>query len=93
MKPGKTIRLPKGGYHILPMSFSLFPLTLSMQQRLILQYLTPLGEYQEVHSCFTNYYLKKNTKIQKQAFFLPTVIKKMLTASFGGVNCVFFGVT
>jgi len=30
------------------MSFSLSPLTLGMQQRLILQYLTPLGEYQEL---------------------------------------------
>ncbi|XP_066029977.1 DDB1- and CUL4-associated factor 1-like [Pocillopora verrucosa] len=30
------------------MPFSLSPLTLGMQQRLILQYLTPLGEYQEV---------------------------------------------
>ena len=29
-------------------SYSLHPLTPSMQQRLILQYLTPLGEYQEV---------------------------------------------
>lgn len=48
IKPSKALRSPKGGYHILPMSFSLFPLTLSMQQRLILQYLTPLGEYQEV---------------------------------------------
>ena len=48
IKPSKAIRSPKGGYHILPMSFSLFPLTLGMQQRLILQYLTPLGEYQEV---------------------------------------------
>ena len=38
----------KGGYHIVPMSFFLSPLTLGMQQRLILQYLTPLGEYQEV---------------------------------------------
>ena len=48
IKPSKALRSPKGGYHILPMSFSLFPLTLGMQQRLILQYLTPLGEYQEV---------------------------------------------
>ena len=48
IKPSKAIRSPKGGFHILPMSFSLFPLTLGMQQRLILQYLTPLGEYQEV---------------------------------------------
>ena len=29
-------------------SFSLEPLTLGMKQRLILQYLTPMGEYQEV---------------------------------------------
>ena len=36
------------GYHILPMSFSLYPLTLGMQQRLILQYLTPLGKDKEV---------------------------------------------
>ena len=43
-----VICAPKGGYHIVPMSFSLSPLTLGMQQRLILQYLTPLGEYQEV---------------------------------------------
>lgn len=28
------------------------PLTLEMQQRLILQYLTPMGEYQEVGFCF-----------------------------------------
>ena len=45
---GNVICAPKGGYHIVPMSFSLSPLTLGMQQRLILQYLTPLGEYQEV---------------------------------------------
>ena len=43
-----VICAPKGGDHIVPMSFSLSPLTLGMQQRLILQYLTPLGEYQEV---------------------------------------------
>ena len=43
-----VICAPKGGYHIVPMSFSLSPLTLGMQQRLILQFLTPLGEYQEV---------------------------------------------
>lgn len=48
IKPSKAIRSSKGGCHILPMSFSLFPLTLGMQQRLILQYVTPLGEYQEV---------------------------------------------
>ena len=47
-KPSKTTRSSKGGYHILPVSYSLHPLTLGMQQRLILQYLTPLGEYQEV---------------------------------------------
>ena len=40
-----VICAPKGGDHIVPMSFSLSPLTLGMQQRLILQYLTPLGEY------------------------------------------------
>ena len=40
---GNVICAPKGGYHIVPMSFSLSPLTLGMQQRLILQYLTPLG--------------------------------------------------
>ena len=45
---GNVICAPKGGYHIVPMSFFLSPLTLGMQQRLILQYLTPLGEYQEV---------------------------------------------
>ena len=45
---GNVICAPKGGYHIVPMPFSLSPLTLGMQQRLILQYLTPLGEYQEV---------------------------------------------
>lgn len=45
---GNVICAPKGGYHIVPMSFSLSPLTLGMQQRLILQYLTPLGEYQEL---------------------------------------------
>nr|XP_058962721.1 DDB1- and CUL4-associated factor 1-like [Pocillopora verrucosa] len=44
---GNVICAPKGGYHIVPMPFSLSPLTLGMQQRLILQYLTPLGEYQE----------------------------------------------
>ena len=48
MKAGRAIRSSKGSYHILPVSFSLCPLTLGMQQRLILQYLTPLGEYQEV---------------------------------------------
>lgn len=47
-KPSKTTRSSKGGYHILPVSYSLHPLTLGMQQRLILQYLTPLGEYQEL---------------------------------------------
>lgn len=61
VKPSKTGRFPvnamcapKGGYHVIPMSFSLSPLTLGMQQRLILQYLTPLGEYQEAqyHSIF-----------------------------------------
>ena len=45
---GNVICALKGGYHIVPMSFFLSPLTLGMQQRLILQYLTPLGEYQEV---------------------------------------------
>ena len=45
---GNVICAPKGGYHIVPMSFSLSPLTLGMQQRLILRYLTLLGEYQEV---------------------------------------------
>ena len=45
---GNVIFAPKGGYHIVPMSFSLSPLTRGMQQRLILQCLTPLGEYQEV---------------------------------------------
>ncbi|XP_067026012.1 DDB1- and CUL4-associated factor 1-like isoform X1 [Acropora muricata] len=48
IKASKAIRSSKGSYHILPVSFSLFPLTLGMQQRLILQYLTPLGEYQEL---------------------------------------------
>ncbi|XP_074608975.1 DDB1- and CUL4-associated factor 1-like isoform X5 [Acropora palmata] len=47
IKAGRAIRSSKGSYHILPVSFSLCPLTLGMQQRLILQYLTPLGEYQE----------------------------------------------
>ncbi|XP_067023771.1 DDB1- and CUL4-associated factor 1-like [Acropora muricata] len=42
-----NISSSKGSYHILPVSFSLHPLTLSMQQRLILQYLTPLGEDKE----------------------------------------------
>ena len=37
-----VICAPKGVYHIVPMSFSLSPLTLGMQQRLILQYLTPI---------------------------------------------------
>lgn len=45
---GNAICSAKGGYHIVPMSFSLSPLTLGMQQRIILQYLTPLGEYQEL---------------------------------------------
>ena len=45
---GNVICALKRGYHIVPMSFFLSPLTLGMQQRLILQYLTPLGEYQEV---------------------------------------------
>ena len=45
---GNVIFAPKGGYHIVPMSFSLSHLTRGMQQRLILQCLTPLGEYQEV---------------------------------------------
>ena len=45
---GNVTCAPKGGDHIVPMPFSLSPLTLGMQQRLILQYLTPLGEYQEV---------------------------------------------
>ena len=40
---GNVICAPKGGDHIVPMSFFLSPLTLGMQQRLILQYLTPLG--------------------------------------------------
>ena len=48
IKASKAIRSSKGSYHILPVSFSLYPLTLGMQQRLMLQYLTPLGEYQEV---------------------------------------------
>ena len=45
---GNVICALKGGYHLVPMSFFLSPLTLGMQQRLILQYLTPMGEYQEV---------------------------------------------
>ena len=41
---GNVICALKGGDHIVPMSFFLSPpLTLGMQQRLILQYLTPLG--------------------------------------------------
>lgn len=33
-------------------SYSLEPLSLGMKQRLILQYLTPMGEYQEVYKTF-----------------------------------------
>lgn len=33
-------------------NYSLSPLTAAIEQRLILQYLTPLGEYQEVRSSF-----------------------------------------
>lgn len=32
-------------------NYHLYPLTAGIEQRLILQYLTPLGEYQEVISC------------------------------------------
>ena len=49
---GNVICAPKGGYHIVPMSFFLSPLTLGMQQRLILQYLTPLGEYHLIYQFF-----------------------------------------
>ncbi|XP_032243093.2 DDB1- and CUL4-associated factor 1 [Nematostella vectensis] len=41
-------RTSKRSYQCSPVSFSLSPLTLAMQQRLIMQYLTPLGEYQEL---------------------------------------------
>ncbi|XP_015778205.1 PREDICTED: protein VPRBP-like isoform X2 [Acropora digitifera] len=47
IKASKAICSSKGSYHILPVSFSLYPLTLGMQQRLILQYLTPLGDDKE----------------------------------------------
>ncbi|XP_015776035.1 PREDICTED: protein VPRBP-like isoform X3 [Acropora digitifera] len=51
----KGISSSKGSYHILPVSFSLYPLTLGMQQRLILQYLTPLGEDEELlHAMYEN---------------------------------------
>ena len=49
---GNVICALKGGYHIVPMSFFLSPLTLGMQQRLILQYLTPLGEYHLIYQFF-----------------------------------------
>lgn len=35
-------------------NYHLYPLTPEMEQRLILQYLTPLGEYQEVSVCYIN---------------------------------------
>ena len=70
IKPSKAIRSPKGGFHILPMSFSLFPLTLGMQQRLILQYLTPLGEYQEVRMVVDMY-----------IFFFFFIIKRICRVS------------
>ena len=44
----KIISSNKGGYDILSVSFSLNPLTLGMQQRLILRYLTPLGDDKQV---------------------------------------------
>ena len=47
-RPPNRVNGSRGAYNLIPASFSLYPLTLSMQQRLILQYLTPLGEYQEV---------------------------------------------
>ena len=62
---GNVICAPKGGYHIVPMSFSLSPLTLGMQQRLILQYLTPLGEYQEVCAVIRHLSIWCNVKNSK----------------------------
>ncbi|XP_044182519.1 DDB1- and CUL4-associated factor 1-like isoform X2 [Acropora millepora] len=54
-KANKGISSSKGSYHILPVSFSLYPLTLGMQQRLMLQYLTPLGEDEQLlHAMYEN---------------------------------------
>ena len=62
---GNVICAPKVGYHIVPMPFSLSPLTLGMQQRLILQYLTPLGEYQEVCAVIRHLSIWCNVKNSK----------------------------
>jgi hypothetical protein len=51
-------------------SYSMHPLTTSMKQRLILQYLTPLAEYQEVNKyIFHSQYTSVKIKTQ---MFLPT---------------------
>ena len=78
IKASKAIRSSKGSYYILPVSFSLYPLTLGMQQRLILQYLTPLGEDKEVGDMC--YLLKRNiTHISSVCVVFSHMIK-MLTA-------------
>ena len=65
IKASNAIRSSKGSYHI----FSLYPLGLSMQQRLILQYLTPLGKDKEV--AVMSYLLKRNyTHKQRLCDFL-----------------------
>ena len=78
IKASKAIRSSKENYHILPVSFSLCPLTLGMQQRLILQYLTPLGKDKEVG--VMSHLLKRNiTHISSVCVVFSHVIK-MLTA-------------
>ena len=32
-------------------TYQMYPLTVEMQQRLVLHYLQPMGEYQEVRNC------------------------------------------
>ena len=84
IKAGKVICSSKGSYHILPVSFSLYPLTLGMQQRLILQYLTPLALYHEVG--VMSHLLKRSvTHISNVCVVFSHVIKTLTTVAYAAI--------